>query len=436
MSTIDQNFPRNIILSIDSDKKNYSSNYSTFYSYYSIAMKAGLSSEKAIEMATEAVKTLCDKRDERNKLKNAILSLDSDKSAYKANYVFYKKYYNQEIFDGKNEDEASKIALEKLEKNIDKRNLPTFVRPRDLSTYKPSQEYKGFNNQMMQEGNRIKRELKSDRKNSILNKISIGTGVNDEEELKKLWASFVDKLRNSNSESIAISRVIESYNQKKEVDQPKVYTEKELENYYKIVEILDPKNKKKNLEYFMKYLEHMSAELALERIKLLISARKYMLERGIAYNPLSIKIFLNSKGDFELAEKQYKERLEEGRLGLDVNLLSTKENNLLVNYNGEKINLSRLVSFLYDNENIRIKKLAYSQLVQYIFEFGLSVDEAVNRVNKLIRFIEYKPTLAKMFPEDSEAAITIFDGYYMQDNMSFDDALRATKEDLGNNPLN
>jgi hypothetical protein len=66
----------------------------------------------------------------------------------------------------------------------------------------------------------------------------------------------------------------------------------------------------------------------------------------------------------------------------------------------------------------------------------MSVDDAIARINKTIRFFEFKSSLEKMFPEDPETAKSIFSGYYLDDDLSFDDALRATKEELETNPSN
>jgi hypothetical protein len=160
-----------------------------------------------------------------------------------------------------------------------------------------------------------------------------------------------------------------------------------------------------------------------------------MLERGIPIDQLSVRIFMKSGGDFELAEKQVKEREEEGKLGLDVSTLRLdKDDEPLIYYNGAKISLGRLVSYIYSNETLRDKKYAYTSLQYYIYELGMNVDDAVNRINKNLRFREFRSSLANMFPEDPDTAESIFSGYYLDDDLSFDDALRMTKEEL--NPSN
>jgi hypothetical protein len=289
-------------------------------------------------------------------------------------------------------------------------------------------------NTLMEEGFAFKRKLKDDYKKSIIEKISLGTGETDVDKLEELFKIFRTKNNTAKNDIISLRRVIELYNSNKEPEPPKVYSEEELEHYYDIVSLLKG-DRSDNIRLFEIYLKSLSPELALDRLKLNISAKNYMMERGIPIDTLSVRIFMQSRGNFELAEEQLREREAEGKLGLDVSTLGVnKDNEPLINYNGAKISLGRIVNYVYSNETIRIKKYAYSTLKHYIFELRMSVDDAIARINKTIRFWEFRSSLKKMFPEDPETAESIFGGYYLDDDLSFDDALRMTKEEL--NPSN
>jgi hypothetical protein len=142
-------------------------------------------------------------------------------------------------------------------------------------------------------------------------------------------------------------------------------------------------------------------------------------------------MFLESDGDFDNVARQIREREEQGKLGLDVNKLYRKENEKeFVIYNGERIGLSRLVQFLYNDLPLRNKKFIFERLQDYIYDYGMSTDDAIAKVNKAVIFYRTKPTLTAMFPEDPNAAITIFEEYYLDDDMSFEDAMEATKNEI------
>jgi hypothetical protein len=156
-----------------------------------------------------------------------------------------------------------------------------------------------------------------------------------------------------------------------------------------------------------------------------------MIEHGIKITPAHSKMFLESDGDFDNVARQIREREEQGKLGLDVNKLYRKENEKeFVIYNGERVGLSRLVQFLYNDLPLRNKKFIFERLQDYIYDYGMSTDDAIAKVNKAVIFYRTKPTLTAMFPEDPNAAITIFEEYYLDDDMSFEDAMEATKNEI------
>lgn len=156
-----------------------------------------------------------------------------------------------------------------------------------------------------------------------------------------------------------------------------------------------------------------------------------MRENGIEITSANVRMFLESDGDFDTIARQIKERDQEGKIGLDVNKLRRKENEKeFVNFNGEIIGLARLVQYLYGEETLKIKKFIFGRLQDYIYDYGMTTDEAIAKVNKTIRFFKSKPTLSTMFPEDPSTALMIFEEHYIDGDMSFEDALEETKKEI------
>jgi hypothetical protein len=81
-------------------------------------------------------------------------------------------------------------------------------------------------------------------------------------------------------------------------------------------------------------------------------------------------------------------------------------------------------------------KMMYSIIRRYVFEFGKSIDEAVEIAFKELNLMNFKSQLKIEFPEDPSYAETVLESYYIDENMSFEDALRATRRDLGKNSSN
>ena len=57
-----ESFPRNIILSIDGDESNYQLNLSSFRNYFQDALGSGKAPQDAVEIATEKLRRLVEKR--------------------------------------------------------------------------------------------------------------------------------------------------------------------------------------------------------------------------------------------------------------------------------------------------------------------------------------------------------------------------------------
>lgn len=347
--------------------------------------------------------------------RSIILSIDRNYDNLSKNTIAFKKYFFDALDAGEGPERAVEIATEKFRSLVEKRSSPS------LET-------------LREEGFKEKRESLKKRKEDILRTFLEKTENSDPELQKHLWKLFLQYRRDTPYDSVAIDRVLSFYERKlKPVVVPEVreYSDSELEGYYNLIGSMDPDNKYNNVQIFQRAIKKESAEEAIEKIKKIIVLRNYMRENGIATNSRNLSIFLNADGDYELAKRQIREREEEGRIGLDVGKLrETSNDDLLVNYNGERISLSRLVSYLYSDETVKIRKYAFKQLEDYIFFMGMSVDDAIARLNKVLRLIDFSSSLENMFPEDPASAKTILEGYYLEDDLSFEDALNATKKDL------
>jgi hypothetical protein len=370
--------------------------------------------------------------------RNIILSIDPKEENYQSNLKAFKKFFNTALDYRATPEVAVEIAIEKLEKFV-KRNSEVFVeksylkppknpRPKVEKTPGEKREKSVVTEK---EGLRFRKLEREKTKETIMKKLSDGTGAVGD-ELINLYKTFIQKRKNY-TDSMAISRTIQQYNNKKTPkEEKKVYTEEEIERFIPLVADLDRTRPDRNILIYKRHIQRgFSPQQALDRVKTLMSARKYMDENGIEITPAHSKMFLESDGDFDSVARQIREREEEGRLGLDVNKLYRRENEKeFVIYNGERIGLSRLVQFLYNDLPLRNKKFIFERLQDYIYDYGMSTDDAIAKVNKAVIFYKTKPTLTTMFPEDPNIAITIFEEHYLDDDMSFEDAMEATKNEI------
>lgn len=383
--SLNETFPRNIILSIDGDEKNYKLNLVSFKNYFQDALGSGEDPQNAVEIATEKLRRLVEKRSE----------------------VFVDKGYKRKP------PKAPKVKPEK----------PVSIK------------------KLIEEGNALKREQKQKRKESVLSQISAGTGATGD-ELIELWKLFLIKRKVADSDSVAIDRTIKQYNNSKEpvVEEKEVPTVDDIRKYFELIRTLEPEYVSHNMQEFKKYiLRGMSLSEAYKKVQYIVSARNYMRENNIPVTATNTKIFLVSKGDFELASRKVRERENSGKLGLDVeNLLpSGAESDAYVIYNGQRISLHRLVyNLFYGKTSEKQYTMMYAIIYHNIFDFGKSVDEAVEIAYKELNLMKYRATLKEEFPEDPSYAEKVLESYYINEGMSFEDALRATRKDLGKNPSN
>ena len=385
-----ESFPRNIILSIDGDESNYQLNLSSFRNYFQDALGSGKAPQDAVEDATEKLRRLVEKR--------------------------------KQIFIPKPGVKRDTPLKREIEERVEKE--------KPLSVKK-----------LEEEGDIFKRKTKSDRKEKILKQLSNITGETGD-KLEELWKRFFIKRKSVDSDSLAIKRTIDEYNRLKEpeVEEKEIPTVDDIRKYYDLISSLESGNTNYNVEQFKKYvLKGMSLVEAFKKVKFLVSARNYMRENNISITPTNMKIFLVSDGDFELAARRVKEHEEAGKLGMDVeNLLpSGAETDTYVIYNGQRISLHRLVHNLFIGKTSEKQyKMMYSIIRRYVFDFGKSIDEAVEIAFKELNLMNFKSQLKIEFPEDPSYAETVLESYYIDENMSFEDALRATRRDLGKDSSN
>lgn len=385
-----ESFPRNIILSIDGDESNYQLNLSSFRNYFQDALGSGKAPQDAVEDATEKLRRLVEKR--------------------------------KQIFIPKPGVKRDTPLKREIEERVEKE--------KPLSVKK-----------LEEEGDIFKRKTKSDRKEKILKQLSNITGETGD-KLEELWKRFFIKRKSVDSDSLAIKRTIDEYNRLKEpeVEEKEIPTVDDIRKYYDLISSLESGNTNYNVEQFKKYvLKGMSLVEAFKKVKFLVSARNYMRENNISITPTNMKIFLVSDGDFELAARRVKEHEEAGKLGMDVeNLLpSGAETDDYVIYNGQRISLHRLVHNLFmGNTSEKQYKMMYAIIYRNVFDFGKSVDEAVEIAYKELNLMKFRSQLKLEFSEDPSYAERVLESYYIDENMSFEDALSATRRDLGKNPSN
>jgi hypothetical protein len=96
------------------------------------------------------------------------------------------------------------------------------------------------------------------------------------------------------------------------------------------------------------------------------------------------------------------------------------------------VSLKRLIILLFGNNTLRTIKYAYANMSQLIFERGYSVDEAVHKVSKIVNASNRKREIVSIFPGNEEMVYEIFKDYYIDDDLSFEESLEKTKDDVFN----
>lgn len=208
-------------------------------------------------------------------------------------------------------------------------------------------------------------------------------------------------------------------------------------NLYDFIRSMDPSNAERNLTLFKKYrMQGYRVSTALDRLRKVGELREFCRLNEI---PIELATrFINVYSNLEDAKKELLKWKSEGGFGLESDMLPTSrsgsgvEANPVVDYNGSKVKLKRLVQSLFsDNLSSRELQLIYSVILRQIFDQGKTTDEAINYGNRTMRIYRSRDIFQREFPEDPKYAESVFESFYLDEGDSFDEAFRKTKEQVG-----
>jgi len=375
--------------------------------------------------------------------RNIILSIDPKEENYSSNLVSFRKYFQKALEEGKNPQEAVEFASSRIKSLVEKRKQIFIPKPgnkRDFPVLsEPETEDKTpySTKEFLEEGSAFARDQKEKRKQSIIKRLVDGTGVESPEDIEALWQRFTVKRKSRKSDDVGVKATINEYLESKRTEpkeEEKAPTSEQIQTYLNIIKALDPSKYENNLVIFERAINNgMSVADAFERVHLLIRARKFMRENGIAVNPINSRIFIANGENFEKSLNTIRKRDSSGQIPLEQDTLSYgNSEDTFINYNGERVSLKRLTYLLFGNNTLRTIKYAYANLSQLIFERGYSVDEAVHKVSKLVNASNRKREIVSIFPGNEEMVYEIFKDYYIDDDLSFEEALEKTKDDVFN----
>lgn len=205
---------------------------------------------------------------------------------------------------------------------------------------------------------------------------------------------------------------------------------------YDFVRSMDPKNAEKNLALFKLYRSQgFRVNSALDRIRKIGELREFCDEQDIPITVASRLIYYySSVEDIKRVLLDWK---REGRFSIDSEYLmrgksEDVEDNPFVIYNGNKIRLKRLVHYLFRGKlSARELKIMYSSILHNYFDFGKTIDESIERGVKTIKFYRAKDSIVKEFPVDPDAALALFEEYYLTEGKSFEEAMELTRREIG-----
>ena len=379
-------------------------------------------------------------------IRKIILSIDNDYDNLQLNRNAFQKFFKEKLSESGNAVEAIEYAKEKLQKVVEKRNspLPKKVKsPEDVKIVKQPTERDFYEEQTA-----LNNQRKEQRREEILNLLRRKSGIEDKEVLKQLLTRFRQIKDYFNySDDLAADRVISQYKEKlaKEAppEEPEVPaarpTEEEIAKATRIIEYLDPKNRKLNLETFRKYLQRYNINDAFHFIQDLIKYRQFLKLNGLPVNSTSIRIFETYDQDLEKAKEMVIKWQKEKAMPIESEVLDSsknkksKYNDVMVDHNGERAPLHRIIQKLYDGLPLNLKKKSYATIKYKIFDEGLSLDEAVAYNNKELEIIKNREMFRQQFPEDPIQAEQIFESYYIDEEMPFEQALERTRQDIYGN---
>lgn len=379
-------------------------------------------------------------------IRKIILSIDRDYNNYRNNYHSFNRYFNDKLSDTGNAVEAIEYAKEKLQNLVEKRNTPLLQK---VKKTKPIKEVKIVkrprDRDYLEEQTAFNKKEREQRREEILNLLRSKSGIEDEEVLKKLLYRFrkAKDYFNYSDDSIA-DRVIFQYKEKlaREAtpsEPPSPPSEEDLIKAARIIKYLDPKNVDLNLRRFKYYLDNHTIEKAFQFTQDFIKYRQLLRENNLPLNGVNIRIFDEYGQDYNKAIEIIKKRQKEGALPIDSKVLgnikgeTSDSNRYMVNFEGQNVPLLRVLQKLYPNLHYARLKKYYATIKNLIFNFGYSLDEAIaynRREDKVSSNREY---FRQNFPEDPDQAEQIFESYFVDDGLTFEESFEKTKQDVYGN---
>jgi hypothetical protein len=375
-------------------------------------------------------------------IRKIILSIDNDYSNLAINRSSFHKFFREKLSDTGNATEAIEYAKEKLQRLVEKRNSPLnrkIKSPESVEIVKKPTSY-----DLQKETSALNIESKEKRRQEILDLLKAKSGFEDEETLKLLYKKFISAKNSRNlSDDSTAERVIFQYKEdiaRNTPEEPIVPpTEEEIIKAARILQYLDPKNANANLTAFKRYLEKYGINDAFHYTQNIIKYRQFLNDNGLKLDLITTKIFDQYGKDFEKAIEVIKQRQVEGAMPIESRVLSkakdmqSEANEALVDFEGRKVPLYRVLQRVYPNMHYSSFKKSYSTILNYIFSRGYTLDEAIALNNKENLVNRSKSMFQREFPEDPEQAEMIFESYYIDEGYSFEEALAKTKQEIYGN---
>ena len=371
------------------------------------------------------------------------MGLPSDK--YTA--VRLRSFYQAGVKKGLDPDAALSYAKVRLRANIDKSVMkPEVNQVKEFGTKEENVSEDELLDSTTHTNNKKLRAI-------VMKKIVEIVG-NDEAEINKAYKMFKREKAQSrltNREALEeVARITKKHSDYKsrsdvpvteenvsEVSSDSFKDTSEDYKLYDLVRNLDPENSAYNLQLFRKYRgQGYRVISALERIRKIIELRKFAVSEGIALS--LVGMLLSTYDDVEEIKRILLEHKKSGKFGMDVEVLSNDiegvDDNPVVDYNGRKIKLKRLIYILFrDNYTTREVKTLYSTVKHQIFNYNRTLDEALEFGRRSIRVYRLRDKFRELFPEDPDVAIEVFEEHYVSDMMSYEDAYNLTVQELGGN---
>jgi len=164
---------------------------------------------------------------------------------------------------------------------------------------------------------------------------------------------------------------------------------------------------------------------------------RFLNKEVLPISSLTMRIFDTYSKDLEKAMEMVQKRLSEGSMPLESKVMDfkkgvgSKSNDEMVVYNGETIALHRLIQKLYAGKPLVEIKKTYSTIRNLVYGHGFSIDDAIARNFREVKIFKNKQIFRMQFPEDPEQAELIFESYYVDEGLTFEESMMRTKQDLG-----